>query len=402
MSAECSTSLSSPSMPPNNDPGNLQQQRCCTTPVSTLGLNPPFTGQISDCLEKPFSSEPSCLPSSTSEACLVRISTPAQSVYPFGPSQQNVCAGCGYLIWERTLLSAVDRNWHNNCLKCYCCGGRLADLGSSFFLRSNMFLCRQDYLKLFGIAGTCNSCQSAIPPDELVMRCQALVYHVKCFNCARCHAPLLPGERYLLLNGSLFCEHEFTRLLPTADWRCGLGPPTQTQTDTTAAAGCLSPAAAATAADRHFAVNGTGKLTSSSRQMSPPRHMLGGPCPSLSLPSTPPSGACQQIRSPPLLNENNVPSSVAMPAVTTATATVYPGPSSLEVTVRPPPGGPLAAAPAAPSVGGAGAANVNRARQKYPASHLRNLVQQDVPSSWKSYPHILLTGCAVFGEALLL
>nr|VZI35016.1 unnamed protein product [Spirometra erinaceieuropaei] len=140
-------------MPPN-EPINQQQhqQRCCTTPVSTPGLNQPFAGQIADCLEKPLSSEPSCLSTSTSEACLVRISTPAQSVYPCGSGQQNVCAGCGYLIWERTLLSAVDRNWHNNCLKCYCCGGRLADLGSSFFLRSNMFLCRQDYLNCCCVA----------------------------------------------------------------------------------------------------------------------------------------------------------------------------------------------------------------------------------------------------------
>nr|VZI43490.1 unnamed protein product [Spirometra erinaceieuropaei] len=358
-------------MPPN-EPINQQQhqQRCCTTPVSTPGLNQPFAGQIADCLEKPLSSEPSCLSTSTSEACLVRISTPAQSVYPCGSGQQNVCAGCGYLIWERTLLSAVDRNWHNNCLKCYCCGGRLADLGSSFFLRSNMFLCRQDYLKLFGIVGTCNSCQSAIPPDELVMRCQTLVYHVKCFNCAKCHAPLLPGERYLLLNGSLFCEHEFARLLPTPDWRCGLGPPTQTQVDsttttTTTAAGRLSPSAAAASADRHFVINGTGKLTSS-LQMSPPRHMLGGSCSSLPLPSTPPSGACQ-IRSPSLLNENNGPSStpsVAIPVVTTAIGAGYQCQSSLETTVRPSPGSAVAAAPASTSVGGAGAANVNRARQK--------------------------------------
>lgn len=72
--------------------------------------------------------------------------------------------------------------------------------------------------RLFGIAGTCNSCQQMIPPDEMVMRCQSMVFHMKCFNCAHCHSPLLPGERYLLLNGSLFCEHEFPRLLPS-DWQ---------------------------------------------------------------------------------------------------------------------------------------------------------------------------------------
>ncbi|VDD77773.1 unnamed protein product [Mesocestoides corti] len=128
----------------------------------------------------------------------------------------NVCAGCGLVIWDRTLLSALDRNWHNHCLKCHLCGGRLADMGASFFLRSNMFFCRQDYLKLFGVAGVCTACQTTIPPDEMVMRCHKTVYHLRCFNCSLCHSPLLPGERYLQVNGSLFCEHEFARLLPTS------------------------------------------------------------------------------------------------------------------------------------------------------------------------------------------
>ena len=67
--------------------------------------------------------------------------------------------------------------------------------------------------RLFGVAGICTACQTAIPPDEMVMRCNSTVYHLRCFTCAHCHNPLLPGERYLLVNGSPFCEHEFGRLL---------------------------------------------------------------------------------------------------------------------------------------------------------------------------------------------
>nr|CUU99246.1 hypothetical transcript [Hymenolepis microstoma] len=48
----------------------------------------------------------------------------------------------------------------------------------------------------------------------MVMRCNAsTVYHLKCFTCAHCHSPLLPGERYVLINGSPFCEQEFGRVL---------------------------------------------------------------------------------------------------------------------------------------------------------------------------------------------
>ena len=62
-------------------------------------------------------------------------------------SNANICAGCGLLIWDRTMLSAMEQNWHNQCLKCHCCGGRLAEMGTSLFHRGNMLLCRQDYLK---------------------------------------------------------------------------------------------------------------------------------------------------------------------------------------------------------------------------------------------------------------
>ena len=67
-----------------------------------------------------------------------------------GQSQEtnaNICAGCGLLIWDRTMLNAMEQNWHNHCLKCHCCGGRLGEMGTSLFHRGNMLLCRQDYLK---------------------------------------------------------------------------------------------------------------------------------------------------------------------------------------------------------------------------------------------------------------
>ena len=55
------------------------------------------------------------------------------------------CAGCGGKIVERFFLHALDRFWHNSCLKCSCCGAMLADLGSSCFTRSGMIMCKADY-----------------------------------------------------------------------------------------------------------------------------------------------------------------------------------------------------------------------------------------------------------------
>ncbi|CAH8441887.1 unnamed protein product [Heterobilharzia americana] len=122
------------------------------------------------------------------------------------------CAGCGGPIVEKTLLNAIDRFWHTSCLNCSCCGLRLDELGPSVFVRSNMLLCRQDYLKLFGLSGTCAKCRVQIPPDELVMKCQDKVYHVNCFCCTQCHSPLHPGDKVCFVDGNLFCEHEFPHL----------------------------------------------------------------------------------------------------------------------------------------------------------------------------------------------
>ncbi|BES88491.1 LIM domain only 4 [Nesidiocoris tenuis] len=59
----------------------------------------------------------------------------------------KVCAGCGGKILERFLLHALDRYWHNSCLKCTCCGAMLAEIGSSCFTKSNMILCKNDYIR---------------------------------------------------------------------------------------------------------------------------------------------------------------------------------------------------------------------------------------------------------------
>lgn len=59
----------------------------------------------------------------------------------------KVCAGCGGKIVERFLLHALERYWHNGCLKCSCCGALLADIGSSCFTKGGMILCKNDYIR---------------------------------------------------------------------------------------------------------------------------------------------------------------------------------------------------------------------------------------------------------------
>ena len=42
----------------------------------------------------------------------------------FNPSS-NICNGCNKIINDKYLLKALDKLWHEDCLKCACCDCRL-------------------------------------------------------------------------------------------------------------------------------------------------------------------------------------------------------------------------------------------------------------------------------------
>lgn len=56
-------------------------------------------------------------------------------------------------------------------------------------------------------------CGQNIPANELVMRAQNNVYHLKCFTCCTCRSPLVPGDRYGVVNGSLVCEQDYPKVV---------------------------------------------------------------------------------------------------------------------------------------------------------------------------------------------
>ncbi|XP_029010816.1 LIM domain only protein 3-like isoform X1 [Betta splendens] len=129
------------------------------------------------------------------------------------------CAGCNRRIRDRFMLQALDRFWHEDCLKCACCDCRLGRMGSTLYTRANLILCRRDYLRLFGVTGTCAACSKVIPAFEMVMRARDNVYHVDCFACQRC------GLRSGRMTGSQVCDrisHHGPEPLRTRCASCGL------------------------------------------------------------------------------------------------------------------------------------------------------------------------------------
>lgn len=58
---------------------------------------------------------------------------------------------------------------------------------------------------------------ASISSSELVMRARHLVFHVRCFSCAVCNAPLTKGDQFGMRDSSIFCRlhYEITLESPT-------------------------------------------------------------------------------------------------------------------------------------------------------------------------------------------
>jgi len=137
--------------------------------------------------------------------------------------QENICAACLQPIRERYLLMALDKQWHEDCLKCACCDCRLGEVGSSLFTHSNKILCRRDFLRIFGRQGNCAACERTIPPYELVMRANDNAYHLDCFSCQNCHYRFCVGDRFHLTQRHkvicVLCHSEAKQQVGAADSR---------------------------------------------------------------------------------------------------------------------------------------------------------------------------------------
>lgn len=134
-----------------------------------------------------------------------------------GGTAPRECAGCRKQITERFLLRALDLYWHEDCLKCGCCDCRLGEVGSTLYTKTNLILCKRDYLRLFGTTGYCAACNKVIPAFEMVMRAKSNVYHLECFACQQCNHRFCVGDRFYLCDNKILCEYDYEERLVFAN-----------------------------------------------------------------------------------------------------------------------------------------------------------------------------------------
>uniref|UniRef100_A0A8C1HA95 LIM domain only protein 3 n=1 Tax=Cyprinus carpio carpio TaxID=630221 RepID=A0A8C1HA95_CYPCA len=158
---------------------------------------------MTDCQKSPGTMfSPSCRPLSPVFAGIQML-----SVQP--DTKPKGCAGCNRKIKDRYLLKALDKYWHEDCLKCACCDCRLGEVGSTLYTKANLILCRRDYLRLFGVTGNCAACSKLIPAFEMVMRAKENVYHLDCFACQLCNQRFCVGDKFFLKNNMILCQTDY-------------------------------------------------------------------------------------------------------------------------------------------------------------------------------------------------
>uniref|UniRef100_A0A8C2N802 LIM domain only protein 3 n=1 Tax=Capra hircus TaxID=9925 RepID=A0A8C2N802_CAPHI len=139
------------------------------------------------------------------------------------------CAGCNRKIKDRYLLKALDKYWHEDCLKCACCDCRLGehlkrcrvcmhaahtDVRIYTALECAPTLVIIDFyqitiLRLFGVTGNCAACSKLIPAFEMVMRAKDNVYHLDCFACQLCNQRFCVGDKFFLKNNMILCQTDY-------------------------------------------------------------------------------------------------------------------------------------------------------------------------------------------------
>ncbi|KRX28114.1 TBC1 domain family member 13 [Trichinella nelsoni] len=123
---------------------------------------------------------------------------------------EEICSGCGNLIYDRYLLQVNQQLWHVNCLRCSSCTALLDKLPSCYLKEDKVF-CKMCYQRQFSVK--CDRCNQVIQSNHWVRRARQYVYHLACFACDSCQRQLSTGEEFALQDSRVLCKQHYMELL---------------------------------------------------------------------------------------------------------------------------------------------------------------------------------------------
>uniref|UniRef100_A0A1I7VN95 LIM domain-containing protein n=1 Tax=Loa loa TaxID=7209 RepID=A0A1I7VN95_LOALO len=131
-------------------------------------------------------------------------SVPSTSTALCQVATAGCCVSCLIPITDQHFLLMNEQSWHYDCLRCCLCHCSLHNTSTCYY-KDGMVLCRDDYLTKYG--KRCERCAAILCDEDIVMRVNEAIFHLECFTCYVCSAPLRPSELFMMgCNGTLYCH----------------------------------------------------------------------------------------------------------------------------------------------------------------------------------------------------
>uniref|UniRef100_A0A3P9KFK7 PDZ and LIM domain protein 7 n=1 Tax=Oryzias latipes TaxID=8090 RepID=A0A3P9KFK7_ORYLA len=131
---------------------------------------------------------------------------------PEDSNRTPVCGACNKIIRGRYLV-ALGRSWHPEEFTCSQCKAVLEEGG--FFEERGSVYCTKCHDHRY--APNCAKCKKKITGE--IMHALKMTYHVECFKCAACKAPIR-NQAFYMEEGEPYCEKDYEKMFGTKCHGC--------------------------------------------------------------------------------------------------------------------------------------------------------------------------------------
>lgn len=131
---------------------------------------------------------------------------------PEDSGRTPMCGSCNKIIRGRYLV-ALGRSWHPEEFTCSQCKVVLEEGG--FFEERGCVFCTKCYDNRY--APNCAKCKKKITGE--IMHALKMTYHVQCFKCSACKAPIR-NQAFYMEEGEPYCERDYEKMFGTKCHGC--------------------------------------------------------------------------------------------------------------------------------------------------------------------------------------